>query len=167
LLIKRGCFTIQKKIKITIVMMVMVCLAIMFNSNVATAKAESTTYIPIPVFMHNGDREKEHTIKNIEEGTIILHKDGAMSDLIINKSLKNPPAVGNIGNGNKRIAVIVGMDEETPIAYAEKGSEQETKLRQTAERNADMEKNFPKYVIAIVAAILGAVILMQLLSSNF
>ncbi len=55
------------------------------------------------------------------------------------------------------------MDKETPIAYAEKGSEQETELRQTAEKNADMEKNYPKYIIAVMLAIFGAIILVLVL----
>jgi len=138
---------------------IMVCLAIMFNSNVI-AKAEGTVVMPIPIPMCNSNNDKGHVVKSIEEGTAILHKDGTISDLIVNKNLKNPPVAGDLENGDKRIEIVVGMDNEVPVTYAEKDSKGEEQLRQLVKGNESMAKNIIIAIIFVTAIMIIFFIIM-------
>ncbi|GEM_PF-2290071 len=139
----------------------MVCLVIMFNSN---AIAKAATVIPMPIFM-SSDNSNKRTINSVEDGTAILHEDGKVTNVIVNKSLKNPPTAGNMSNGDKRITVVIGVDEnENPVTYAEKGSKQETELRQIIKDHESFDKESKKAIdktLIIVAAVLGLSIIVM------
>jgi hypothetical protein len=67
-------------------MICMMCLTIMLGSN-TIAMAKDIEDIPVSII--SIPSYKKEDIKDIKEGTVVVHKDGSITNLTLNKDLKN------------------------------------------------------------------------------
>ncbi|EDT84498.1 hypothetical protein CBB_0891 [Clostridium botulinum Bf] len=99
-------------------------LILLFFTNIRTVKANATTPMPMPIPMPIMDSSKEidRDITSLEDATVIKSNDGRYSNLVLNKSVREPLKLGNLGKGEVRIKVTVGMIKDEPVVMAEKDS---------------------------------------------
>jgi hypothetical protein len=120
----------------------------------------------IPVSIISIPSYKKEDIKDIKEGTVVVHKDGSITNLTLNKDLKNVPIVENLENGDKRVAITVGMQketngtkEETPVTFAVSGTKEEAEMRQTVK---NYETKIERMRILLITTLVFAIIILVL-----
>ncbi|APU87197.1 putative precorrin-6y methylase (plasmid) [Clostridium botulinum] len=84
--------------------------------------------MPMPPSIMDSSKEIDRDITSLEDATAIKGKDGEYSSLILNKAVKEPLKLGDLGKGKIRIQVVVGMIEYEPVVMAEKDSVMEQQL---------------------------------------
>ncbi|MHB8035837.1 ATP-binding protein [Clostridium botulinum] len=137
-------------------------------TNIRTVKANATTPMPIPMPIMDSSKEIDRDITSLEDATVIKSNDGRYSNLVLNKSVREPLKLGDLGKGEVRIKVIVGMIKDEPVIMAEKDSVMEQQLKQKVNDkeqriNANMESNKTlKHVLIILAVIVVIVIALDL-----
>ncbi len=106
--------------------------------------------MPMPILV-DSNKKIDREITSIEQATAIKSKDGEYSSLILNKAVKEPLKLGDLGKGKVRIQAVVGMIEDEPVVMAEKDSVMEQQLIKKVDDKIKSDKT-EKYV-----AILGCV----------
>ncbi|KEI94143.1 hypothetical protein N494_18695 (plasmid) [Clostridium botulinum A2B7 92] len=132
-------------------------------TNIKPVKANTNAIMPMPILV-DSNKKIDREITSIEQATAIKSKDGEYSSLILNKAVKEPLKLGDLGKGKIRIQVVVGMIEDEPVVMAEKDSVMEQQLKQKVnDKEQRINDNIEsakilKYVL-IVLAVFGAIAL--------
>nr|WP_032072518.1 hypothetical protein [Clostridium botulinum]BAP25779.1 hypothetical protein [Clostridium botulinum] len=136
-------------------------------TDIRTVKADATIPMP-PMSIMDSSKEIDRDITSLEDATVIKSNDGRYSNLVLNKSVREPLKLGNLGKGEVRIKVIVGMIKDEPVVMAEKDSVMEQQLKQKANDkeqriNDNMESDKTlKHVLIILAVIVVIAIVLDL-----
>ncbi|AJE13337.1 ATP-binding protein [Clostridium botulinum] len=143
-------------------------LILLFFTNIRTVKANATTPMPMPPSIMDSSKEIDRDITSLEDATVIKSNDGRYSNLVLNKSVREPLKLGNLGKGEVRIEVTVGMIKDEPVVMAEKDSVMEQQLKQKVNDkeqriNDNMESDKTlKYVLIVLAVIVVIAITLDL-----
>ncbi|ACA57262.1 ATP-binding protein [Clostridium botulinum] len=130
-------------------------------TNIRPVKANTNVIMPMPILV-DSNKKIDREITSIEEATAIKGKDGEYSSLILNKAVKEPLKLGDLGKGKIRIQVVVGMIEYEPVIMAEKDSVMEQQLIKKVDDKIKSDKT-EKYVVilACVTIVLLTIILLS------
>ncbi len=124
--------------------------------------------MPMPPSIMDSSKEIDRDITSLEDATVIKSNDGRYSNLVLNKSVREPLKLGNLGKGEVRIEVTVGMIKDEPVVMAEKDSVMEQQLKQKVNDkeqriNDNMESDKTlKYVLIVLAVIVVIAITLDL-----
>ncbi|RHW65453.1 ATP-binding protein [Clostridium botulinum] len=124
-------------------------------TDIKPVKANTNAIMPMPILV-DSNKKIDREITSIEQATAIKSKDGEYSSLILNKAVKEPLKLGDLGKGKVRIQAVVGMIEDEPVVMAEKDSVMEQQLIKKVDDKIKSDKT-EKYV-----AILGCVAFLLL-----
>ncbi|BAO05224.1 ATP-binding protein [Clostridium sporogenes] len=113
-------------------------------TNIKPVKANTNAIMPIPILV-DSNKKIDREITSIEQATAIKYKDGEYSSLILNKAVKEPLKLGDLGKGKVRIQVVVGMIKDEPVVMAEKDSVMEQQLAKKVDDKIKSDKT-EKYV---------------------
>ncbi len=89
-------------------------------TNIRTVKANATTPMPMPPSIMDSSKEIDRDITSLEDATVIKSNDGRYSNLVLNKSVREPLKLGNLGKGEVRIEVTVGMIKDELLLWQKK-----------------------------------------------
>nr|WP_032072519.1 hypothetical protein [Clostridium botulinum]BAP25780.1 hypothetical protein [Clostridium botulinum] len=137
-------------------------LLVLCFTNIKPVKANTNAIMPMPILV-DSNKKIDREITSIEQATAMKSKDGEYSSLILNKAVKEPLKLGDLGKGKVRIQAVVGMIEDEPVVMAEKDSVMEQQLIKKVDDKIKSDKT-EKYV-AILSCVAFVLVTIFLLAS--